>query len=71
MTRCRDYISFRDVLLNETMPFTTMSIFKILQGDKSLCTCDIFKIMKQYQNISCPLNALPFFKPYACPILTT
>ena len=27
--------------------------------------------MKQYQNISCPLNALLYIKPYTCPISTT
>ena len=41
---CRDYINSRDILLNETMPFTTLSIVKILHGDKSLCTRDIFKL---------------------------
>ena len=41
---CIDYINSRDILLNDTMPFTTLSIFKILHGDKSLCTCDIFKL---------------------------
>ena len=41
---CRDYINSRDILLNETMPFTTLSIIKILHGDKSLCTRDITKL---------------------------
>ena len=41
---CLYYINFRDVLINETLPFTTLSIVKILHGNKSLCTRDIIKL---------------------------
>ena len=42
--KCRFYINSRDILLNETMPFTTLPIIKILHGDTSLCTRDITKL---------------------------
>ena len=59
---CRYYINFRDVLINETLPFTTLSIVKILHGDQSLCTHDIIKLHEAVSKFTMSFKRMTIFQ---------